>query len=243
MDLQDEQFLEKALDVDPRKALLNFSNAIIRHQVQKRAEPVASTTPALPSITEARFDPLVMDSNPTGQGGGGGGGDSVDKPVRVSFQAITRKISGTWKWGLWRGILYDTFDSAVPPTKLSITGLLATDLSSGFLTIPTYPADIGLDIVTDWSGASPVVTSVTVVTAQTGSGTLDVMVEYVSDGGTPPTYSQTHARIILATAIDDGNGNPLLSYNTGDKALWYTSATAYLSGGTTPQSVPCLYPF
>lgn len=169
-----------------------------------------------------------------------GGGSSVGEPPRLSFRAVTRKVSSTWKWGLWYGFLYDTFDNSCAP--ITITGLLSLDLTSGLLTIPTYPAQIGLDIVTDWTGASPVITSATVVTGTVGDMTLDVRVEYVSDGATPPTYRQTHARVVLATAVDN-SGTPLLSYKTGDLTMWYTAATGFLSDGTTPQAVPCLYPF
>lgn len=169
---------------------------------------------------------------------GGGFGAAIQGPqVYLSFQALTKLSSGTWKWGLWPGVLYNTFDNG--NTKLTITGLLAPDLSSGFVTIGTYPAEIGLEIATDWSTDPPTVSSVSVI----HTTALDRRVEYVSDGGTPPTYSQTYARIVCATAIDDGTGKPFLSYNTGDLTLWFTSATAVLSGGGSPQVVPCLYPF
>lgn len=167
---------------------------------------------------------------------------SLGNSISANFEVIPSIVSGVAVWGVVFGSTVS--DNPRSPTSGSaVTGTLSsatpTNSDPGWFTIQASDA-IWLKVT---FGTWPAVSSYSIETlaASTFDGGTS---EYVTDGMTPPTYTQTYARAVLAVATQ--SGGVLATFNQkalGSPVMKFSVEPAALSGGGTVENVLCLMPF
>lgn len=164
----------------------------------------------------------------------------VPGPAPLGWQVILQQSgSGDWQWAVVPGVLYNTPLNG--GSELTVTGTLALGpidpTDAAWSNIGSAPAKIWLEIAfTSW----PAVDSAYISTTDFDGGAL----EYVSDGGSPPTYTQTFARRILGQvpAYNAGGSPQLITQGLGIIYLTNGGDSANLSSGGTPQVAAIIFP-
>lgn len=227
---QDEIAFQKRM----RDGLRNFSNGIIASQIKRT--PTDLPRPPQIEVHETTFNPNPIRFSKQNQQ------DPSSKLLDTggiigNCQVVTSvNSSGNAIWGvLFGSTVSDNPSSATSGS--SITGTLSqlnpTPSDSGFFVI--QPSD-AIWIKATVSGASATYSIETLAGSNFGGGWN----EYTSDGMTPPTYTQSFSRLVLATATT--STGIIQTFNQlflGSPRMFFSAQNAYLSGGGSPQGVNC----
>lgn len=212
-----------------RARLSDFAQQIASTQITSPNRLEAPTPPNIVvSETSLEPQPLTLgnlnstvgpsDGAPASDGGGAG---------LLSFQVVLQKNSGTLQWGVWKGLLY-----ALDFSLYSVSGFLASldPSDTNWFNVGGAGNKIWLELA---------ISSGTVVDAYiNNSGFGGGEFEYVSDMGTPPTYSQTYCRYILSQSYTNAAGKLAITNRTGDKQMYNSGGLALDSGAANPEYVP-----
>jgi hypothetical protein len=162
------------------------------------------------------------------------------------FQVLTRNKpdsdSGGFQWGVvGNSFLYE---SRIEDDYVDIGGLLADDLSTGWLDMKSSGDDkIWLEIVFgDWP--SPTSYGIKSLGNNDSFGGGEIEYSSTTDGDGNTVYTQTFARLTLATGtVNDDGSLTFIQGPKGPRILMLGAETGYLSAGGSPQTVPSLFPY